>query len=126
MRRRVDALVYAQYSTDEQNPRSINDQVAKRRRFLDSLKLGDVETIVLHDAAVSGEHTHRPGIDRVWELIDTRACDIIVAEDVSCLYRRSTRAMQLVEAAVDASVRVIPFASGSGRMLHLKGLLAER
>jgi DNA invertase Pin-like site-specific DNA recombinase len=43
----------------------------------------------------------------VWELIETKACDVIVAEDVSRLYRHATRAMQLIEAAVDADIRVI-------------------
>lgn len=106
-RRRQRVVIYARYSTEEQNPRSIDDQIAKCKKFVDSLGLGDVEIIELNDAAVSGEHTHRPGIDRVWELIEAEGCDLIVAEDLSRFYRHSTRAMQLIETAVDAGIRVI-------------------
>ncbi len=53
-RRRQRVVIYARYSTEEQNPRSIDDQIAKCREFVDSLGLGDVEIIELNDAAVSG------------------------------------------------------------------------
>ena len=109
--RRLKAVIYARYSTDEQSPRSIDDQVAKCRRFVESLNLGDVEFTAASDAATSGEHTHRPGIDRVWEMIETKSVDLIVAEELSRLYRHSTRAMQLLEAAVDAGIRVIAIES---------------
>lgn len=107
VRRRQRVIIYARYSTDKQSPRSIDDQVAKCQQFVDRLGLADVEMTVLHDAAVSGEHCHRPGIDGVWELIESGGCDVIVAEDLSRLYRHSTRAMQLIEAAVDAGIRVV-------------------
>jgi DNA invertase Pin-like site-specific DNA recombinase len=100
-------VLYARYSTDEQNPLSVDDQIAKCRQYVSTLDLGEVEFVVLHDAAISGEHSCRPGIDRVWELIEGKACDLIVAEDISRFYRHSTRAMQLLEAAVDADIRVI-------------------
>ena len=106
-RRRLRIVLYARYSTDGQNPLSVDDQIAKCRQYVSTLDLGEVEFVVLHDAAISGEHSRRPGIDRVWELIETKGCDVIVAEDISRLYRHSTRAMQLIEAAVDADIRVI-------------------
>ncbi|GJM24820.1 MAG: hypothetical protein DHS20C16_12350 [Phycisphaerae bacterium] len=106
-RQRKRVVLYARYSTDQQSPRSIDDQIAKCREFLDTLALGEVEVIVVTDAAISGEHTRRPGIDRVWELIESGGCDVLIAEDLSRLYRHSTRAMQLIENAVDADVRVI-------------------
>ncbi|HNO78103.1 MAG TPA: recombinase family protein [Phycisphaerae bacterium] len=106
-RRRLRIVVYARFSTDQQSPRSIGDQVAICRKRLDALGLGDVEIIVVKDEAISGEHARRPGIDRVWDLIESGGCDVIIAEDLSRLYRHSTRAMELIEAAVDAGVRVI-------------------
>jgi site-specific DNA recombinase len=106
-RRRLRVVLYARYSTDEQNPLSVDDQIGKCRQYVSTLGLGDVEFVVLKDSAISGEHTSRPGIDRVWELIEAKSCDVIVAEDVSRLYRHATRALQLIEAAVDADIRVI-------------------
>ena len=43
-RRRIRVVVYARYSTEEQNPRSIDDQVDRCRRFIETLGLGDVES----------------------------------------------------------------------------------
>ncbi len=47
--RRYRVLIYARYSTNEQNPSSIDDQVAFCRRFLDALGLKDAEIDVLFD-----------------------------------------------------------------------------
>jgi len=105
--RRKRVVTYARYSTDEQSPRSIDDQLAVCRQHVEGLSLGDVEFVTHQDAAISGEHSRRPGIDQVWELIDAHGCDLIVAEDLSRFYRHSTRAMQFIESAVDAGVRVI-------------------
>ncbi len=106
-RRRIRIVIYARFSTDQQSPRSIGDQVAMCRKHLETMGLEDAELILLNDEALSGEHAHRPGIDQVWELIESGGCDVIVAEDLSRLYRNSTQAMGLIEAAVDAGVRVI-------------------
>jgi len=63
--RRLRVLVYARFSTDEQNPSSIDDQVAYCRRFLESLGIHDAEITVLSDEGVSGELVSRPGINEV-------------------------------------------------------------
>lgn len=106
-RRSVRVIIYARYSTDQQSPRSIDDQVAKCRQHIDALGLGDIQLNIIRDQVVSGELTHRPGIDQVWDLIEQHGCDLIIAEDLSRLYRHSIRAMQLIESAVDAGIRVI-------------------
>lgn len=106
-RRRRRIVIYTRYSTDGQNEQSLADQETVCRKEVERLDLGDVEISVLTDAAVSGEMANRPGIDGLWAMIESRACDVIVAEEVSRFYRHTTRAMQLVEAAVDASIRVV-------------------
>ncbi|HUU97369.1 MAG TPA: recombinase family protein [Phycisphaerae bacterium] len=106
-RRRWRIVIYARYSTDEQNEQSLADQEAVCRKAIDRCGLADAEIEVLSEAAVSGEMANRPGMDRLWELIETQACDIIVAEEVSRFYRHTTRAMQFIESAIDAGIRVI-------------------
>jgi DNA invertase Pin-like site-specific DNA recombinase len=102
--RPLRVLIYARYSTDEQNPRSIDDQVDYCRRFLEALGLHDVEITVLYDKGMSGELVSRPGID---EVLAGARWDLILCEDASRLYRHETACGELIETAVDEGIRVI-------------------
>ncbi|MGZ0174321.1 MAG: recombinase family protein [Planctomycetales bacterium] len=107
--RRLRIIIYARYSTEDQNPRSIDDQVAECRRFLESLEidLSQCEIQVLSDRAISGEEVSRPGIDDVRAAIRDGNVDLIVTEETSRLYRRQRPCLDLVDGAVDNGVRVI-------------------
>ncbi len=106
-RRRLRIVIYCRFSSDQQNEQSLADQEAACRTVLIGLGLGDVEIEVISDAACSGEMANRPGINRLWELMDEQECDVIVAEEVSRFYRHATRAMQFLESADDEGIRVI-------------------
>ncbi len=106
-RRRLRVVIYCRFSSDQQNEQSLADQEAACRRLLIGLGLGDAEIEVISDAACSGEMADRRGINRLWELVETKGCDVIVAEEVSRFYRHATRAMQFLESADDEGIRVI-------------------
>ena len=53
--RRLRVLIYARYSTDEQNPNSIEAQVEYCRMFLTCPRITDAEIMVLSDCGVSGD-----------------------------------------------------------------------
>jgi DNA invertase Pin-like site-specific DNA recombinase len=105
--RALRVLVYARYSTEEQNPRSIDDQVAFCKRFLEGL-LGDApnQVEVLYDEGISGEIVSRPGIDQAYAGILEHRWDLVVCEDASRLYRHETACGEFVESAVDEAIRV--------------------
>ena len=105
--RRLRVLIYARFSTDQQNPRSIDDQVAYCRRFLDALGLKDVEITTISDEGISGELVSRPGIDEVLAGAREGRWDVILCEDASRLYRHETACGELIETAVDEGIRVI-------------------
>jgi len=107
--RRLRVLIYARFSTEEQNPRSIEDQVAFCKRFLQRLGLKDVEIAVqiLSDEAMSGELVSRPGIDEVHAVFHDRKCDLALVEDSGRFFRHETACGELIETAVDAGVRVV-------------------
>ncbi len=106
-RRRLRIMIYARYSTDEQNPRSIDDQIIKCRDFLKSIEIHDYEEILLDDPGISGRKKSRPGIDHVKLLIAAKDVDLIVAEDLSRLYRKTSFTTELLGLAIDAGVRVM-------------------
>jgi DNA invertase Pin-like site-specific DNA recombinase len=100
-------LIYARYSTDDQNPHSIDAQIAYCRRLLRALGITDYELVVIKDVELSGELKKRPGIDQVWSGIEARLWDLILVEDASRLYRHDSWAVDLVYRAVDKQMRVI-------------------
>ena len=105
-------LIHARFSTEEQRPTSIDDQIAACRRFLDAnlpkgMKPSQLVIDYVKEPEVSGEIADRPGINQVWAGIEAKRWDLIIAEESSRLYRHHTKAGELFESAVDAGVRVI-------------------
>lgn len=105
--RRLRVIIYARYSTEEQHPSSIDDQIAYCKEFLRANGITDAEIVVLSDAEMSGELVSRPGIDQVRERVCARWPDLLLCEDSSRLYRHETACGELIETAVDLNVRVI-------------------
>jgi len=110
--RPTKALIQARYSTEEQRQTSTEDQIANCRRFLaDNLPrdvdLDQLVIEVIREPEVSGELLNRPGINEVWEGIESKRWDLIVSEESSRLYRHMTFAHQLFNTAVDAGIRIL-------------------
>jgi hypothetical protein len=108
----LGVLIHARFSTEEQRPTSIDDQIASCRRFLDAnlpkgVKPSQLVIDYVREPEVSGEIADRPGINQVWAGIEAKRWDLIIAEESSRLYRHHTKAGELFESAVDAGVRVI-------------------
>ena len=106
------ALIHARFSTEEQRPTSIDDQVAACRAFLEAnlpkgWKPQQVEIDVITEPEVSGEIADRPGINQVWAGIEAKRWNVIIAEESSRLYRHMTFAGLLFNTAVDAGIRIL-------------------
>jgi len=110
--RELRVLIHARFSTEEQRQSSIDDQITACRAFLDTsmpkvTKPSQVTVDVIKEPEISGEIADRPGINQVWDGIESKRWDLIIAEESSRLYRHHTKAGELFESAVDAGVRVI-------------------
>lgn len=79
--------VYARYSTDKQNPRSVEDQVRACTERVHSM--GGEVAEVFADAAVSGMARSRPGLNALRDAARSGRIDVIVCEDISRLGRDS-------------------------------------
>jgi len=103
----IRVIVYARYSSDEQNQASIAQQIKYCKKFLQDN--GYTNTLILDDKdeKISGEVLSRPGMNRVKAGLKQRKWDLLIAEDASRLYRDETFGMELVNLAVDHDVRVI-------------------
>jgi site-specific DNA recombinase len=80
------AAVYARYSTDKQNERSCEDQIALCRTLC---ARENFEVIAVYqDAAISGASTvNRPGFLRLMRDAAGRKFDIVIAEDIDRISR---------------------------------------
>lgn len=105
--RPLRVLIYARYSTEEQDRSSIPDQFAFCRRTLAQWYEGPVEFIELSDSEMSGELTDRPGINEARKGIERGAYDVIMAEDSSRLFRNPGACMDFANKAVDAGMRLL-------------------
>lgn len=80
------AAIYARFSSDQQNDRSIGDQIALCRDLCTREGMAVVSTF--EDRAISGAGAiNRPGFQELMRAAEARLFDIIVAEDMDRLFR---------------------------------------
>lgn len=87
------AAIYARYSTDEQRPTSIEDQVRRCRETAAREGLVVEDKWVFSDSAISGTakgRTKRVAYQRLMDAIEARLIDVVFFDDVS----RASRDMQ--------------------------------
>lgn len=87
--------IYARYSSELQNPTSIDDQIAMARRFCE--QQGWTVTHVYSDYQMSGRSRNRPEFKKMIDAAVEREFDMIVVEAVDRLTRRLTHALQSFE-----------------------------
>src|SRR5215469_5209637 len=101
--------VYARYSTDRQNPLSIEDQVRRCRDYAARRGWQVLEGHVYSDAAISGSSSDLPGLRALTIAISDpgRAFDVLLVDDSSRLSRHQVTAMQLFERFNFLGLRVV-------------------
>jgi site-specific DNA recombinase len=130
--RRLDGqrvAIYARYSTDRQNPRSIEDQVRLcSERVRD---MGGSVAQVFSDAAISGAIDVRPGLDALKAAARSGQVDVIVCEDMSRIGRDTEHVAGAMKRFASWGARLIALNDGvdtahGGKLLgRLKAVLGE-
>ena len=100
-------VLYARYSTEEQNHQSIDDQFKACKRWLDRTGIKTASIVYESDEEVSGEILSRPGIDRVWDMVRARKVDLVVAEEISRFYRDRAEPHKLAGFCADRDIRLV-------------------
>ncbi|MEN0039858.1 MAG: recombinase family protein [Pseudomonadota bacterium] len=119
-------VIYARYSTDLQNPKSIDDQIRVCREF--ASRAGLTVTHVQHDAAASGmTMLGRPGLQNVLNLCLTREVDVVLCEDQDRLSRDMADVMTFAKHLSFAGARIFTVAGGELDTLRLgiSGIVAQ-
>lgn len=123
---RLQAALYARYSSDNQHDESIADQVEVCRRYC-ALQGWDV-VAVFDDAAQSGSSTMlRPGYQRMMLAAETGAFDVVVCEAVDRLSRRLSDVAALHDRLAFRGVMIHAPSIGAITTMHIgiMGMMAQ-
>lgn len=99
---------YARYSTDKQNPLSIDDQVRRCEHYATERGWRLMKEHVYSDAEITGATLQRPGLKQLLADAESAAhpFDVILAEDTSRLSRKQADVLNLCERLTFAGIRV--------------------
>ena len=104
--------IYARFSSEMQDARSISDQVALARKYAEARGLTVTQTY--QDAAISGASTlNRPGLQRLLADAANGGFDVIVTESLDRLSRSQAAIAGLYEKVTSLSVRIETLADGA-------------
>lgn len=106
-------VIYARYSTEEQDPRSIDDQVRNSVGFTTKNRKKVVD--IFFDDAVSGSHVGRDGLQRLLE-VATRSRPLpwkyVVVDDLSRLSRNMGDFWRIIDDLAAVGVHVVDVQTG--------------
>ncbi len=101
----LQVLGIARISTEHQEEVSLDAQKSLIQRWLDEHWEGPYELTMISGRG-SGERLDRDDVRRAWEGLDSERYDLVIAEDLGRIMRR-TEALRFCETAEDVSTRVI-------------------
>lgn len=119
------AAIYARFSSDLQDARSITDQVTLARHYASSRGLSIAG--IYEDAAISGASVlNRPGLQRLLKDAEARQIDVVVTESLDRLSRSQADIAALYERLSFLGLRIETLADGHVSEIHvgLKGTMA--
>jgi site-specific DNA recombinase len=111
----VRTVIYARFSSDNQNPRSVADQVALCRERAD--REGWPVVAVFEDAAISGAagigENQRPGLNAMLDLVEAGGIDQVLAESTDRVSRHIADAHLIRERIEFAGARLFTLFDGT-------------
>jgi site-specific DNA recombinase len=106
--------IYARYSTDKQNPLSIDDQVRKCREFAQRQGWDVLDGRIYCDEAITGASDERTGLQRLLDAATSSShpFDAILVDDTSRLSRKLADSLRIFEQLRFSDVRLIFVSQG--------------
>lgn len=124
-RKTTNAAIYARYSSDLQNPNSVEDQFRICRELV--ANNGWSAAGEFSDAAISGVTLDRPGFRALVSAAHQGKFEVIVAEALDRLSRNLSDIARFYEELSFAGIRIVTIAEGEVSELHvgLKGTMNQ-
>jgi site-specific DNA recombinase len=106
------AAIYARYSSENQRPESIEDQVSACRRLAAEQGLTALEDHIYTDQAQSGARSDREGLNALVEAARADQFEVVVVDDLSRLARDNYLMLSVIAELHFEGVRVVSVADG--------------
>lgn len=106
------AAIYARYSSENQRPESIEDQIAACRRLAAARGLIVDEAHIYADMAASGARKDRTGLNRLLGAAERHEFEVVLIDDLSRLARNTLLMLSVLEELRFNGVRVLSVADG--------------
>ncbi len=106
------AAIYARYSSENQRPESIEDQVAACRRLAGQRGFSILEDHIYADQAQSGARRDRQGLSALVAAAQGNQFDLVLVDDLSRLARDNYLMLSVIAELHFEGVRVVSVADG--------------
>jgi DNA invertase Pin-like site-specific DNA recombinase len=108
----MNAAIYARYSSENQRPESIDDQISACRKFALDRNYTISETHLFTDQAASGARRDRNGLAALLAAAETGTFEIVLVDDLSRLARDNYLMLSVLAELRFHGVRVVSVADG--------------
>jgi len=106
------AAIYARYSSENQRPESIDDQVSACRKLAKLRSLTISDDHIYADQAQSGARSDRPALAALMTAARAGEFDVVLADDLSRLARDNHLMLSIIAELHFEGIRVISVADG--------------
>jgi site-specific DNA recombinase len=126
------AAIYVRYSSENQRPESIDDQVWACRKLAKLRSLTILDDQVYADQAQSGARSDRPALSALMTAARAGEFDVVLVDDLSRLARDNHLMLSIIAELHFEGIRVISVADGldstdeeSTLAIQLRGIFNE-
>jgi site-specific DNA recombinase len=106
------AVVYARYSSENQRPESIDDQVSSCKKLAAQRGFTVDESLVFSDEATSGARSDRKGLAAPLAASEAKRFDVVLVDDLSRLARDNYLMLSIMAELHFNGVRVVSVTDG--------------
>jgi site-specific DNA recombinase len=108
----MTAAIYARYSSENQRPESIDDQISACRRLAKERSLAIADDHIYADQAQSGARSDRPGLAALLAAAPTAEFDVVLVDDLSRLARDNHLMLTIIAELHFTGIRVVSVSDG--------------
>jgi site-specific DNA recombinase len=108
----MSAAIYARYSSENQRPESIDDQISACRRLAKERGISISDDHIYADQAQSGARSDRPGLAALLAAAPSKEFDVVLVDDLSQLARDNHLMLSIIAEMSFEGIRVISVADG--------------
>ena len=106
------AAIYARYSSENQRPESIEDQISSCRRFAKENGFNVLKNHIYTDCALSGSRKDRDGLNALITASENKDFEIVLIDDLSRLARDNFLMLSLISNLHFEGIRIVSVSDG--------------